>query len=746
LKERSMKLFAIGLSMILILNVLSCFVSPNIKMPSIEREYPKLNSAEAFHPLIETREKPLSSFNWLTEIRSQERLGNINPYRSVSFVPAASSIPHAPIYIDGDKDFKQQAKNEGWSGKGTKDKPYIIENYYIDVNGADLSCIEIRNIKNTYFIIRECTLRGATAPNYDPDYDPFKDLRAGIYLYNVIECKITENICSNNLEGMYLNQTSFCHVSENECFDNIYDGIALAVSNDNQVYDNDCHNNLWDGIIIWTGCHDNDIFDNLCSYNDRAGVTLVYTQYFGGAFENNVFDNTCIGNGEWGIDVRGYCDDNVVESNYCEANDIGILLALPEGTIIRDNICTGNRVGIQLSQSNSNELAGNICSDNELGIWLRDSSENTIRRNICFDNAYYGITLYYINTGSHTNIVIENECYNNVCGIVLYASNDNTLEGNICSNNNPYCIWLYESHDNIVQGNIVSGERDGVYFVVIVGIELFASQYNLIEDNEVSVTHYGIELGFSDYNLIKGNTVTGAWHGYALTTSSWNSLEINFANDIDDMGFWLCQDSNHNELHGNTAADCTHGFRLGFSFQEPVEENILVGNTATDCFWTGFLVDASDRNTLEGNTAINNLADFRLEWGSAENLIIGNTMTSTTGQDAGIRIWGSDNIVTENTITGNHWWGIAVDYDSAGEIPTSGNLIYHNNLIENIHQAIDWYPENNYWYHPDLLEGNYWSDYNGVDDGSGGRIAGDGIGDTDLPCYYDWYPLIDPFP
>jgi hypothetical protein len=42
-------------------------------------------------------------------------------------------------------------------------------------------------------------------------------------------------------------------------------------------------------------------------------------------------------------------------------------------------------------------------------------------------------------------------------------------------------------------------------------------------------------------------------------------------------------------------------------------------------------------------------------------------------------------------------------------------------------------------------EGNYWSNYNGLDDGSNGRIAGDGVGDTNIPHMgLDNYPLMEP--
>lgn len=78
-----------------------------------------------------------------------------------------------------------------------------------------------------------------------------------------------------------------------------------------------------------------------------------------------------------------------------------------------------------------------------------------------------------------------------------------------------------------------------------------------------------------------------------------------------------------------------------------------------------------------------------------------------------------------------------------------GLEIYHNNFNTNTNQGYDSNPSLNNWYNTILLEGNYWSDYNGADDGSGtGKhaIAGDGIGDTLIPhpgINYDFYPFIN---
>jgi len=92
------------------------------------------------------------------------------------------------------------------------------------------------------------------------------------------------------------------------------------------------------------------------------------------------------------------------------------------------------------------------------------------------------------------------------------------------------------------------------------------------------------------------------------------------------------------------------------------------------------------------------------------------------------------------------------NYDGFWLSDVYNTLIYHNNVVDNIHQV---FLSNGNWYNPTLLEGNYWSDYTGLDDGSGtGKhsIAGDGIGDTNLPYNAngnmlgggDYYPFTNP--
>jgi hypothetical protein len=93
---------------------------------------------------------------------------------------------------------------------------------------------------------------------------------------------------------------------------------------------------------------------------------------------------------------------------------------------------------------------------------------------------------------------------------------------------------------------------------------------------------------------------------------------------------------------------------------------------------------------------------------------------------------------------------------------SNDNVIYLNNFAHNTGaNANSGLALANAWTSPNELPysyadncyrghlGNYWSDYLGLDDGSGGRTAGDGVGDTALPYVSDGLgdhcPLMEPY-
>ncbi|KYK25235.1 hypothetical protein AYK25_09650 [Thermoplasmatales archaeon SM1-50] len=149
----------------------------------------------------------------------------------------------------------------------------------------------------------------------------------------------------------------------------------------------------------------------------------------------------------------------------------------------------------------------------------------------------------------------------------------------------------------------------------------------------------------------------------------------------------------------------------------------------------------------------------------ANHTCISQIIMSSTSNWFGISLLSShDTKIMENSIS-NKYVGISLNGSSTNNTITcnnilnssygmeikssSGNHIYHNNLVNNTINAYD--NGTNTWNNTYPSGGNYWSDYSGIDNyhGPNQNIPGsDGIGDTpyDLPCEYaiDCYPFMEP--
>jgi parallel beta-helix repeat protein len=134
-----------------------------------------------------------------------------------------SGIVHGPIAIDGDTDFNATAEAEGWTGEGTEDMPYIIENLDIDVDGGSSHCIDIQNTR-AHFIVRDCYLEDALAN--------------GVNLENVTNFVIENNIVVGCQQGIYL-QAENGSVADND-IDALggFAGIRLNLANDTSLSGN----------------------------------------------------------------------------------------------------------------------------------------------------------------------------------------------------------------------------------------------------------------------------------------------------------------------------------------------------------------------------------------------------------------------------------------------------------------------------------------------------------------------------
>ncbi len=170
-----------------------------------------------------------------------------------------------------------------------------------------------------------------------------------------------------------------------------------------------------------------------------------------------------------------------------------------------------------------------------------------------------------------------------------------------------------------------------------------------------------------------------------------------------------------------------------------VSNNILTHNA---CF--GIFLERSNSNDISGNLAAFNGGSIEgdLPWGGGvgalesnynviqDNVIIGSLVDAILLENC------SNTLVFENTITDCDHWGINL-------WASKFNTFYLNDIFNATVPVKLELSSDNVW--NDGARGNYWDDYVGFDDGSNGRVAGDGVGDTALPHHgVDNFPLVQP--
>jgi parallel beta-helix repeat protein len=248
------------------------------------------------------------------------------------------------------------------------------------------------------------------------------------------------------------------------------------------------------------------------------------------------------------------------------------------------------------------------------------------------------------------------------------------------------------------------------------GIEFDYTEFSSIINCNVSKNTFGIILHKSNNNTINKNTCTdNEKYGIHLySASSYNTVSFNTVIGPGpgpaSGNIIIASGSQYNKIHNNYCSNAWDGIYLIWY----CNFNLVYNNTCT-----------KNRNGIcpagDSNTYFNNYL-FKNEYG----IFVNNA--------------GKYNIIRNNNISENSNYGIHLyskDY----------NLIYHNNFINNLHQARD---KNgvNHWDNGYPTGGNYWSDYTGVDNNNGPNqdIPGsDGIGDTpyiNIEGDRDNYPLM----
>ncbi len=630
---------------------------------------------------------------------------------------------HSQIQIDGNSDFHSKALEEGWTGDGSEEDPYIISNFLFD-NIKDppypYSGIKISNC-DIYFQITNCTFIGS------------EEGQNGIFLDKVSNGEISNNLITNMsrvgtyLEGVgiYLEDSQDIFISMNTISNNEFYGIYISNSENISIIGNNITNN-----DAWT----------------REGIKLLHSP------NNRINDNLLINNslGVYGDNLESYKQTQLI-NNSLNGKPIIYWQDISGGTIppevgqvilvncnslnlTNQNFNTPNSIMIVYS---SNLLIHNntVNYPNAKSICLIDSNNNSLYQN-SFNNCYF--------TNSSQNRISENSLLCDEISIIISdKSNMNIISNNIMSSSIAGIKIDHSTQNKIIQ-NIITSDY---------GILLYFSTENFITDNELikgGITIEGNQYEHYKHSEIANNTVNGKsilyWqdkNGMIVPTSAGQIILLN-CNDI--------------KIINQDLSNVSRGILIAFS------TNILIsGNSIWNENLIGIYIYGSQNCNISNNLIFNNKRHGILILGS-ENLGIHNNNISSnylegiliensndinisynfisTNGNLGIYFYSvKDGIIFNNTLLSNR--GAGVYLDNSKDFIISWNTFFENNM--NPRHRPFWDTQAVEEISSDTKENifvfNYWSDWISPD------INSDGFIDEPYTLFLnnqDPYPLTKP--
>ncbi len=345
----------------------------------------------------------------------------------------------------------------------------------------------------------------------------------------------------------------------------------------------------------------------------------------------------------------------------------------------------------------------------EAAIEIRETRDVQISKCVIYSPAYghnCGIQI-----GDSEEIFINGTKIRNWdCGIQVRDSRDVSVERNDfleCGQ----AITFRETGESSIQENLIESCKSGIWVESNAnGNYIAKNTINNHDNRPVDMigedASYGImiAMGAKD-NVVEENVIAECNLGIGVVLwASDNEINNNIIRqcNLAGLSFWISDLPN--SASGNRIFESNVGIWINSSSNCDISQNVLRSNTM------GIKID---NNTFEFDMDGSSGDDppYLVENGSHDNVIKNNEIA-----------------LGEYGIVANGGWD---------------NHLFHNNFADNINQTQ--LPEGSLICEMGDIVGNYWSDYQGRDDGTGGRNAGDGMGDTDLPHGgIDFYPLMSP--
>ncbi len=369
------------------------------------------------------------------------------------------------------------------------------------------------------------------------------------------------------------------------------------------------------------------------------------------------------------------CDNIIISQNNIESNYRGVDVSYASNVSITENNINGrsdiDNLGISFS-----------------GISLRETLNCTANDNI-FNKGGFDIDLTF------------NQ-------LQQFTASNNIMKGLEIG-------YFFNLNDLIIQ--------DSNYSQII----LFNCTNIIIEDLQFIEAFRGIHCLFSTNCKFSNNEFSEGDCGIKCSDSNNLLIEKNYC-DENYMGIHI-EKCDLSELSENKCSNTTRGEAIVVESSS----NMIVENNVCSLNKNGFGIYLSGENI----TIINNICNYN-EMGifldDIQDCMMYNNTLCRNGIGGGvIVVSGQDVVISNNLFLENEWFALALQQECRDII------IHHNSFINNIcppgtdSQALD-EGIGNYWYHPDLFIGNFWSNK-----GMKRKYAIEGSAGS-----FDLYPLKDP--
>jgi parallel beta-helix repeat protein len=332
---------------------------------------------------------------------------------------------------------------------------------------------------------------------------------------------------------------------------------------------------------------------------------------------------------------------------------------------------------------------------------------------------------------------------------------NNTFRGNEFTDNSYDFGFFGEIPKYFVQDMDASNKVNGrpVYWLVKqndftvpsdAGVVIAVNSTN-ITVKDVAFSRNGRSVFFANTNgsvvenITVANSLFGIWLEYSFNDTIRDNMVFNSS-----LGYGISLiESNDNVLYDNIVSRCAWNIKLVTSHQNKIMGNTVTNSTDSD--GDGIMLDRGSLYNLVSDNIIrfNQRAGVDLDDQSNWNVIRGNLFEFNTASTGALEFTdgSSYNLVTENTFRQNSY-GITSDYSDKSYLHVN-NMIYKNNFINNTIQVANLFATYNLFSTWDnSAEGNYWSNFVGIDANLDGVI--------DAPYNVtafntDRYPLLEPW-